>query len=93
MRSNIPQSNGRSQRVTLAINPPRGGGRTRHFPCASGWILVGTDLCLLWVFVLVVGCRLLDEMRDLRPVVETGYENILLTRLLIEEVWVFCATS
>ncbi|CAM9257385.1 unnamed protein product [Sphacelaria rigidula] len=28
---------------------------------------------------------LLDKMRDLRPVVETGYENILLTRFLIEE--------
>lgn len=25
-------------------------------------------------------------MRELRPIVETGYENILLVRLLIEEV-------
>ena len=29
---------------------------------------------------------MLDKMRDLRPVVETGYENALLVRLLIEEV-------
>lgn len=28
---------------------------------------------------------LLDKMRKLRPVVETGYENILLVRLLLEE--------
>eukprot|EP00611_Tribonema_gayanum_P019264 TRINITY_DN32_c0_g1_i2.p1 TRINITY_DN32_c0_g1~~TRINITY_DN32_c0_g1_i2.p1 ORF type:complete len:352 (-),score=55.31 TRINITY_DN32_c0_g1_i2:77-1048(-) len=28
---------------------------------------------------------LMDKMRKLRPVVETGYENILLTRLLLEE--------
>ncbi|CAN0459942.1 unnamed protein product, partial [Ectocarpus fasciculatus] len=25
-------------------------------------------------------------MKELRPIVETGYENILLVRLLIEEV-------
>lgn len=29
---------------------------------------------------------MLDRMRELRPIVETGYENILLVRLLIEEV-------
>lgn len=38
--------------------------------------------------------RMVDKMRELRPVVETGYENIILTRLLIEEVsrciLVFC---
>ena len=30
--------------------------------------------------------RIVDKMRELRPIVETGYENILLVRLLIEEV-------
>lgn len=30
--------------------------------------------------------RILDKMKELRPIVETGYENILLVRLLIEEV-------
>lgn len=30
--------------------------------------------------------RVVDKMRELRPIVETGYENILLVRLLIEEV-------
>ncbi|CAN0459917.1 unnamed protein product, partial [Ectocarpus sp. 12 AP-2014] len=28
---------------------------------------------------------IVDKMKDLRPIVETGYENILLVRLLIEE--------
>lgn len=30
--------------------------------------------------------RIVDRMKELRPIVETGYENILLVRLLIEEV-------
>lgn len=30
--------------------------------------------------------RLSDAMRQLRPVVETGYENVLLARLCIEQV-------
>lgn len=30
--------------------------------------------------------RFVEKMRELRPVVETGYENILLARLLVEEV-------
>lgn len=29
-------------------------------------------------------------MRELRPIVETGYENILLVRLLVEEVRYGC---
>ncbi|CAN0554037.1 unnamed protein product, partial [Ectocarpus sp. 12 AP-2014] len=29
---------------------------------------------------------IVDKMKKLRPIVETGYENILLVRLLIEEV-------
>eukprot|EP00904_Undaria_pinnatifida_P012979 jgi/Undpi1/8811/HiC_scaffold_25.g11273.m1 len=28
---------------------------------------------------------MLDKMRELRPIIETGYENILLARLLVEE--------
>jgi hypothetical protein len=31
---------------------------------------------------------LTDKMRKLRPVVETGYENIVLTRMLLEEYMV-----
>jgi hypothetical protein len=30
--------------------------------------------------------RLAESLRQLRPVVETGYENILLGRLCIEQV-------
>ncbi|CAN0417746.1 unnamed protein product, partial [Hapterophycus canaliculatus] len=29
---------------------------------------------------------IVDKVGELRPIVETGYENILLVRLLIEEV-------
>ncbi|CAN0013321.1 unnamed protein product, partial [Ectocarpus sp. 13 AM-2016] len=57
--------------------PPVATSKTAFPPKGAGQLINATWLVL---------SSIVDKMKELRPIVETGYENILLVRLLIEEV-------
>ncbi|CBN78330.1 conserved unknown protein [Ectocarpus siliculosus] len=56
--------------------PPVATSKTAFPPVGAGQLIDAT-----WHVL----SSILDKMKELRPIVETGYENILLVRLLIEE--------